>query len=142
MLWANYYLPDLRSQPTGGIDCQCVQCGVELSITCGGAGVELTCGGAGVDLDTNVDWGGAGGVAYVDPALQAAMPYFGPMVTVSMCTTLHCAAVLLSNGACFPVHYSPLCCNGDCFSAHYSPLCCIRARLQFVATKQSLFLFN
>ena len=34
----------------------------------------------GVELDTNVDFGGAGGVAYVDPATESVYPYFGPMI--------------------------------------------------------------
>lgn len=34
----------------------------------------------GVDVNSNVDFGGAGGVAYVDPNLKRAMPYFGPMI--------------------------------------------------------------
>ena len=31
----------------------------------------------GVTLNTNVDWGSTGGVAYVDPTTEAVMPYVG-----------------------------------------------------------------
>jgi len=34
----------------------------------------------GVLLDSNVDFGGSGGVAYVDPDIHSLQPYFGPMI--------------------------------------------------------------
>merc|ERR1711907_223350 len=44
------------------------------------AGTGIYSNAKGVTLDTNVDFGGVGGVAYVDPMTKSVYPYFGPMI--------------------------------------------------------------